>query len=259
LPYQSPDRATAISLAQQAIDDFHDATKTATGLIDQATGSIGGKPPSPPRGLWGDVEHWGEDIYHDTIGALDDAVQATWGFLKNPDNLKIADDLLGNLAGVALIAAGAGGEIGGGLLDATGAGVVVGIPVNLLSAAAIAGGAAAVADSADNLAHNLNHYNSDTGDGSGGRTNPWKLNQGGGQKTMQGGPSNTTFFQDPANPDYYWTRDTAGHGGVAFKVYEKTGTGLQFVEDADANGDFIEGKHKGPVGEFIPKDQLKGF
>lgn len=44
-------------------------------------------------------------------------------------------------AGVGLMALGAGGEVGGGLLDATGVGAVAGVPINVASAGVIATGA----------------------------------------------------------------------------------------------------------------------
>ena len=56
----------------------------------------------------------------------------------------------------------------------------------------------------------------------------------------------------------WWTQDVAGHGGSAFKVYEETGRGLQWIKDADQYGDYIEGKWKGNVGYFISNSALRG-
>lgn len=52
----------------------------------------------------------------------------------------------------------------------------------------------------------------------------------------------------------WWSRDTAGHGGSAFKVFREDGSGnLVWFRDADQYGDFIspQSKHKGPVGKSI--------
>lgn len=52
----------------------------------------------------------------------------------------------------------------------------------------------------------------------------------------------------------WWSRDTAGHAGSAFKVYKEVGPGrLRWFRDADQYGDFISPlrKHKGPVGKTI--------
>ena len=56
----------------------------------------------------------------------------------------------------------------------------------------------------------------------------------------------------------WWSRDTAGHGGSVWKVFKEEAGGLRHIEDADVYGDYIVGKHKGPVGEFIPWSQLRG-
>ncbi|WP_160680471.1 DNRLRE domain-containing protein [Clostridium sp. C8-1-8] len=50
---------------------------------------------------------------------------------------------------------------------------------------------------------------------------------------------------------YWWSKDLGGHGGSAYKVYRKVGKTLQWVHDADINGNFIEGKFKGEVGKII--------
>lgn len=52
----------------------------------------------------------------------------------------------------------------------------------------------------------------------------------------------------------WWSRDTAGHGGSAFKVYMEDADGnLIWFRDADEFGDFIspQQKHKGPRGRQI--------
>jgi hypothetical protein len=57
-------------------------------------------------------------------------------------------------AGAGLMLLGAGGDIGGGLLDLTGVGAVVGVPVNVVSTAAVvAGGGILVAGTGDLTMH----------------------------------------------------------------------------------------------------------
>lgn len=54
----------------------------------------------------------------------------------------------------------------------------------------------------------------------------------------------------------WWSKDTAGHGGSAWKVYEESSRGLIWRADANQYGDFIVGKHKSDVGTFIPWKDL---
>ena len=53
---------------------------------------------------------------------------------------------------------------------------------------------------------------------------------------------------------YYWLDDLAQHGknGISkYKVFAKVGKSLEWRFDADMYGNFIEGKHKGPIGMII--------
>jgi hypothetical protein len=54
----------------------------------------------------------------------------------------------------------------------------------------------------------------------------------------------------------WWAKDTAGHGGSVWKVFQETKKGLKWIADADKYGDFIVGKHKSPTGTFIPWGDL---
>jgi RHS repeat-associated protein len=57
-----------------------------------------------------------------------------------------------------------------------------------------------------------------------------------------------------ASTGLWWSRDTAGHGGSAFKVYkELPGGTLEWIADADEFGNYISGKHKGPIGRRVGK------
>jgi hypothetical protein len=50
---------------------------------------------------------------------------------------------------------------------------------------------------------------------------------------------------------YWWVRDIAGHGGSAYKVYEKRGKKLYWKADADEYGNWITDKHKSQTGTVI--------
>lgn len=54
----------------------------------------------------------------------------------------------------------------------------------------------------------------------------------------------------------WWTRDTANHGEVVFKTYERTSTQLLFEADRDMQGNRITDKHKGPVLDTIEMSEL---
>jgi hypothetical protein len=58
----------------------------------------------------------------------------------------------------------------------------------------------------------------------------------------------------------WWSRDPAGHGGSAFKVYLEDANGnLVWFRDADQYGDFIspQAKHKGPKGRSVTSDLIE--
>jgi len=60
-----------------------------------------------------------------------------------------------------------------------------------------------------------------------------------------------TYMKD-AKTGTWWSRDTAGHGGSAWKVYrEKPGGALEWMADADAHGNFVSGKHKSSIGTLL--------
>jgi len=50
---------------------------------------------------------------------------------------------------------------------------------------------------------------------------------------------------------YWWAKDTTGHGGSAYKVFEKKGKELHWVADADEYGNWITDKHKSQTGMVI--------
>ena len=62
--------------------------------------------------------------------------------------------------------------------------------------------------------------------------------------------------KDP-NTELWWSKDKAGHGGSSWKVFEKKGNTLEWLADADKQGNFIKGKQKGDFGKTIPMKDMK--
>lgn len=141
--------ATVTSLADALSRNARDQRSTST------AGGPGGPTVAPPPawssdhggtddhhggGLLGTLASWGENasvwtynhVAVPVVNGLADVGQAA---LEHPG------DLLTIAGGLGLIALGSAGEGGGGLLDATGVGAVVGIPINVASAGLIASGA----------------------------------------------------------------------------------------------------------------------
>lgn len=80
-------------------------------------------------------------------------------------------------------------------------------------------------------------------------TTPWDIQKysKGTQKVNFSGKSMTAHYDGK----YYWLDDLAGHGTNAasrYKVFTKSGKYLDWFADADMYGNFIIGKHKGPIG-----------
>jgi hypothetical protein len=64
----------------------------------------------------------------------------------------------------------------------------------------------------------------------------------------------TRSYSRHSTTGLWWSVDTAGHGGSAFKVFtEGAGGELNWYRDADEFGDFIDPtkKHKGPKGKKV--------
>jgi len=90
--------------------------------------------------------------------------------------------------------------------------------------------------------------------GKGGR-GLWKITKEGTDRAVQWGSRTISRHESTG---LWWSKDTARHGGSTWKVFKEERDGLRHFRDADEYGDFIVGKHKGPVGEFIPWSQLAG-
>lgn len=82
----------------------------------------------------------------------------------------------------------------------------------------------------------------------------WELTKEGSSKILQ--HNRFGKFYKSASDGTWWVKDTAGHGGSAFKVYRETSKGLEWIADADECGNYIDNKHKGPTGTSIPWSEL---
>ncbi|MGW0895371.1 RHS repeat-associated core domain-containing protein, partial [Saccharopolyspora sp. NPDC002578] len=82
----------------------------------------------------------------------------------------------------------------------------------------------------------------------------WEITPEGTERTAR----HRTFgtFSQSKSDGLWWSKDNAGHGESAWKVFEEGKKGLTWRADADEYGDFIEGKHKGPTGLFVPWKEL---
>jgi hypothetical protein len=88
----------------------------------------------------------------------------------------------------------------------------------------------------------------------------WTINPARSTKIMNGGPFRANYYQqlpDTNGTVYWWSPDKAGHGSSTWKVFRETSKGLEWVADAGEDGTFIEGKHKGKTGLFIPWNKMK--
>ena len=82
---------------------------------------------------------------------------------------------------------------------------------------------------------------------------PWDIKTGASDKiNYRINGQNVSAYQDPKT-GLYWAKDTEGHGGSAFKVFElrKGGKELYWIADADEFGNYIKNKHKGDTGLVI--------
>lgn len=63
------------------------------------------------------------------------------------------------------------------------------------------------------------------------------------------------YFRDPTT-ELWWSQDTEGHGGSAWKVMAQVGNNLVHKQDADIYGDYIS-KHEGDTGKSMPMGNMK--
>jgi len=63
-------------------------------------------------------------------------------------------------------------------------------------------------------------------------------------------------FQRLKDSNLWISKDQAGHGGSAWKLFEEKGGSLQWVADLDKGLNIIQNKHKGNIGKDIPVKDL---
>ncbi|GAA0452872.1 hypothetical protein Ade02nite_00940 [Paractinoplanes deccanensis] len=88
----------------------------------------------------------------------------------------------------------------------------------------------------------------------------WNIDPAKSTAVMRGGPFGAMYYQqvpDSKGNVLWWSPDKADHGGSSWKVFRETATGLEWISDADQNGDFMQNKHKGEKGKFISFKDLK--
>lgn len=181
--YASPLRPRAVALARQAIDEFQLAARTAASALDAHARVLAPTPPqpAPPRH---EAKPWFDSALGwlgDRGADLADAGRSVLNFggyaAAHP---RQAAGLLGDVTGMAIgllgVAAGSGGEAGGAVLDATGVGLPVGLPVNVASAGLIVTGIATTTASAAKATQDFGtmwaEANAESSGGNGGEPSP---------------------------------------------------------------------------------------
>ncbi len=148
LPFTDPGAAQR-QAAQNTLDAARTQLDSAGNAAAAAIGTARDKAPAQP-GFWSEVGDFFSGLGADAANIAGTAVNSFASFgnavLQNPG------DTLTMIAGAGLTMLGAGGEVGGVALDATGIGALIGVPVNVVSAGAIATGVAMAAAGGGDLA-----------------------------------------------------------------------------------------------------------
>jgi hypothetical protein len=150
LPFQDPGDAGRHS-AQRLLDG---ARKQLDGAGDAAATVVGAARDKAPKkpGFWSKVG----DFFSDVGADLENAGGHVVNGLASVGNAAAhhPGDIATAAAGAGLMLLGAGGDVGGGLLDLTGVGAVAGIPINIASTAAVvAGGGLVLGAGGDLMMH----------------------------------------------------------------------------------------------------------
>jgi hypothetical protein len=188
----------ANSTLENAVGQLTAAAGTATAAVGKARDQAPQKP-----GFWSKVASFFEGLGHDAekvgVATVDDLASMGNAMLHNP----LAD--LGMVGGALLAGVSAVGDGAGLVLDATGVGAVVGVPVNVISTAGVVAGTGLMMASAGDLASHA------AGDD---HIDP---------VNADGGPADTTPSSDPqytpGTPEYEARIDELskdpGQGGVS--------------------------------------------
>ena len=217
--------ATAIELWAQGHKDAANATledacsqvSDAAGAASAAVGRARDQAPQLP-GFWSKIGNFFDGLWHHTEKAgaagLDGLASLGNAAISNP----LAD--LGLAGGAMLAGVSAVGDGAGFVLDATGVGAVVGVPVNVVSTAGVIAGTGLMMASGGDL---VSHASGDD------RVDP--VNTGGGDASPSLDPQYT-----PGTPEYEariadLSEDPA-HGGVSSaKSVREAQVGLQLEAD----------------------------
>lgn len=178
------DLQEAKSALQHAKEVRDRAAEKAAGVIRRAITHDGMHDSD-----WDKAKDTAGTVLSDAGHFLEDAGEVALSDLASLGNAMLHDvEQVGEvLGGVALVTLGAGGEVGGAMLDATGVGAVLGVPAGVVSAGAIAGGVGLITAGASQLAMDAAgpdrvDMSSDSG-GGGGRRGDWS-----GPETSKGEP-----------------------------------------------------------------------
>jgi hypothetical protein len=232
----------AKNAAKSTLENARSQLAGAAASANTAVGQARDQAPSRP-GFWSKVGHFFEGLGHDAekagATALDDLASVGNAAINHP-----LDDF--GMVGGAMLAGVSGIGDGAGLaLDATGVGVIVGGPLNVLSTAGLVFGGGAMMASAGDLASHA------AGDD---RVDPVNADSGSG-----GPPSSADPQYTPGTPEYQariaeLSKDPA-HGGVPRpSSVREAQVGLQLEADGQVPGPIT----RAPLDAF-GKDQGEFF
>jgi hypothetical protein len=226
LPFEDPGEVGR-QIAQAVLDRARDQLANAGHAAATVVGSARDKAPKKP-GLWSKVG----DALSDVGADLENLGGHVVNGLASLGNAAMhhPGDVATAAAGAGLMVAGAAGDAGGGLLDLTGVGAVAGVPINVVSTAAIAAGGGLVAGAAGDL---IMHAASDD------RVSPARTDHtGGGDKYEP-----TEGFRGSEFSKDEFIQFVNGHTGDANPAMERPT--LEEVENALTKGrpERIEGRN----------------
>ncbi|MEU6235634.1 putative T7SS-secreted protein [Kitasatospora sp. NPDC047058] len=135
--WNAGDRQAATETLRSARDQLASMGRTAAEKVGRARDAA---PPKP--GFWSRLGDGIGDFLSDAGHFAEQVGETALNDLASVGNAMLHDPgaVLELAGGLGLAVLGAGGEVGGFALDATGIGAVLGVPVNVVSAGAIAGG-----------------------------------------------------------------------------------------------------------------------
>jgi len=210
----------ANSTLENAVGQLTAAAAAATAVVGQARDQAPQKP-----GFWSKVAGFFEGLGHDAekvgAAAVDDLASAGNAVFSNP----LAD--LGMVGGALLAGVSAVGDGAGLVLDATGVGAIVGVPVNVISTAGVVAGTGLMMASAGDLASHA------AGDD---HIDPVNADSGSGSATPSPDPQYT-----PGTPEYEariseLSKDPAQGGAITRSSVREAQVGLQLEADGQVPG-----------------------